>query len=43
MKLKKQIITAVLVAGFAAGAFNLRAADKTAAAKPKPYPLKPAS
>ena len=39
MKLK-QIITAALVAGFAAGAFNLRAADKAADAKPKPYPLK---
>lgn len=40
MKLKKHIITAALVAGFAAGAFNLRAADKAADAKPKPYPLK---
>jgi hypothetical protein len=40
MKLKKQIITAALVAGFAAGTFGLRAADKAEDAKPKPYPLK---
>ena len=40
MKLKKHILTAALVAGFASGAFNLRAADKEADAKPKPYPLK---
>lgn len=41
MKLKKHIITAALVAGFAAGAFTSRAADEKAAdAKAKPYPLK---
>jgi hypothetical protein len=41
MKLKKHIITAALVAGFAAGVFNLRADDKHEhAEKAKPYPLK---
>lgn len=41
MKLKKQIITAALVAGFAAGTLGLRAADdKATDAKAKPYPLK---
>jgi hypothetical protein len=37
--MKKHIITAALVAGFAAGVLDLRAADK-AAEKAKPYPLK---
>ena len=41
MKLKKHIITAALVAGFAAGALGLRAADdKAKDTKAKPYPLK---
>ena len=41
MKLKKHIITAALVAGFAAGTFGLRAADdKATDTKAKPYPLK---
>jgi hypothetical protein len=40
-KLKKHIITAVLVAGFAAGTIGLNAADdKAAETKAKPYPLK---
>jgi hypothetical protein len=41
MKLKKYIITAALVAGFAAGTVSLPAADqKPTDAKAKPYPLK---
>lgn len=41
MKMEKYIITTALVAGLAAGAFNLRADDKhEQAAKAKPYPLK---
>lgn len=36
MKLTKHILTAVLLAGLAAGTWNVRAADKD---KPKPYPL----
>lgn len=40
MKLKKQIITAALVAAFAMGALGLRADDKAIETKAKPYPLK---
>ena len=41
MKLKKYIITAALVAGFAAGTVGLQAADdKAKDTKAKPYPLK---
>ncbi len=40
MKLKKHIITAALVAGFAAGTFSTFAQDKPADTKAKPYPLK---
>jgi len=36
MKFSKHILTAALLAGFAAGTLSLQAADKD---KPKPYPL----
>ncbi len=40
MKLKRHIITAALVAGFAAGTFSIHAEDKPSDTKAKPYPLK---
>ena len=40
MKLKNHIIVAALVAGLSAGVYSVRAQDKPAEAKPKPYPLK---
>jgi YHS domain-containing protein len=40
MTFKNHIITAALVAGFAAGTLGLGAADKPSDAKAKPYPLK---
>ena len=40
MKFTKQILTAVLLTGLAAGVLSTRAADKAADTKAKPYPLK---
>ena len=40
MKFTKQILTAVLLTGLAAGVLSAFAADKPADKKAKPYPLK---
>lgn len=40
MKLRKYILTAVLLTGLAAGVLSVRADDKNGDKKAKPYPLK---
>ena len=40
MKFTKHILTAVLIASFAAGPLSVQAADKANDKKAKPYPLK---